>query len=457
MTTDLGLSGFDRWAPSDAVIAAEIAVAGAAMQSKTALEEASELVTAEDFFSPARSVFAAALALLADGKPVDPTSVFGELTARGDAERVGGGTYLGKLMEHAAIGGSVTYHARRIAADARRRRIHLACSQGIQVAEGADWDAETDVDRIRKLIDEAAASRDAHRDTDLVDVVTELLDELENPPTALVGVAPPYLDLERDYIPTFKPGQLIVIAARPSVGKSLVAVDIARSVALRDGQRAVLFTLEMSKKEVLSRMFAAEASVKHDHITSRRVSPDDLEKISQASWRVTESPLVIDDSPNCSLEHIRSRLRSLSRTGETGIVIIDYLQLLKSPAKIDIREQQVAAQSRGLKLMAREFGVPIVLLAQLNRGPTQRADAVPRMSEIRESGAVEQDADIVILLHREDFYEPESKRAGEVDLIIEKNRGGKRGTVTLAHQLHYSRFVDMAGYAPPGRPNLYAV
>lgn len=440
MTEKVELAG---WAPKDGILAAEMAVVGAAIQSKEALEEAAELVGPDDFFSPSGAVFAAALALLEDGKPIDPTAVLGELQAREELTRVGGAAHLIALVEHAARAGAVTYHARRVAADARRRRINLACHRGIQATENAGWDPETDVDVVRKLIDEAAAERDSHKDTDLVDVVNELLDELENPPLALTGVAPPYLDLERDYIPTFKPGQLVVIAARPSVGKSLVAVDIARSAALRDGQRAVLFTLEMSKKEVLSRLFSAEATVRHENITGRKVTPAELEKISRASWRVTESPLIIDDSPNCSLEHIRSRLRTLSRAGDLGVVIVDYLQLLKSPAKIDIREQQVAAQSRGLKLMAREFNVPIILLAQLNRGPTQRADAVPRMSEIRESGAVEQDADIVILIHREDFYEPESKRAGEVDLIVEKNRGGKRGTVTLAHQLHYSRFADM--------------
>lgn len=440
MTQGIELTG---WAPSDAVIAAEVAVVGAVIQSKAALEEAADLVGVEDFFSPARPVFAAALALLMEDKPIDPTAVFGELAARGDAERVGGGTYLATLMEHAASAGSMSWHARHVADDARRRRIHLACSQGIQLAENAGWDADVDIDRIRKTIDEAAAARAAHQDTELVGVVNELLDELENPPATLTGVVPPYLDMEREYIPTFKPGQLVVIAARPSVGKSLVAVDIVRSAALRDGQRAVLFTLEMSRKEVLARLFSAEATVRHENITSRNVTPAELEKISKASWRVTESPLIIDDSPNCSLEHIRSRLRTLSRAGDLGIVVVDYLQLLKSPAKIEIREQQVAAQSRGLKLMAREFNVPIVLLAQLNRGPTQRADAIPRMSEIRESGAVEQDADIVILIHREDFYDPECKRAGEVDLIVEKNRGGKRGTVTLAHQLHYSRFADM--------------
>lgn len=435
----------EGWEPNAGVVASEMAVVGAVIQSRQALDEATELVAAEDFFSISGMVFAAACKVVANERPLDPAAVLGELAASGDLERVGGGGYLGTLMEHAAPAGSVAWHARTVAEDGRRRRIHLALSKARSVTEGQAWDAEADIDLIRKLIDDAAADRNAYQETDLVDAVNELLDELENPPPT-VGVTPPYLDLKRELIPAFKPGQLIVVAARPSVGKTLVAADIARTAALRDGQRTVLFTLEMSKKEILARMFAAEATVLYSKIVERKVTPEDLEKISKASWRVTSAPLIIEDAPHCTVEHVRSRLRTLLRGGPVDMVIIDYLQLLDPSPKIQVREQQVAAQSRALKQMAREFGVPIVILAQLHRGSGQKNDAPPRMSEIRESGAVEQDADVVILLHRPDFYEPVGPRTGEVDLIVDKNRGGRRGTVTLAHQLHYSRFTDMAHY-----------
>ncbi|MET8985899.1 DnaB-like helicase C-terminal domain-containing protein [Nonomuraea wenchangensis] len=433
----------EGWEPNAGVVASEMAVAGAVIQSRQAFDEADELVAADDFFSVAGMVFAAACKVIAGERPLDPAGVLNELSASGDLEKVGGGAYLATLMEHAAPVASVAWHARKVAGDGRRRRIHLALSRARGVTESQAWDPEADIDLIRKMIDEAAADRNAYQEVELVDAVNELLDELEDPP-ASVGVVPPYLDLERDAIPAFKPGQLVVVAARPSVGKTLVAADIARTAALRDGKRTVLFTLEMSKKEILGRIFAAEATVLYSKIVDRKVTPEELEKITQASWRVTSSPLIIEDSPHCTVDHVRSRLRTLARTGPIDIVIIDYLQLLEPPAKIEIRQEQVAAQSRALKQMARDFGVPIIVLAQLNRGAAQKADAVPRMSEIRESGAVEQDADIVILLHRPDFYEPECPRAGEVDLIVDKNRAGRRGVVTLAHQLHYSRFADLA-------------
>jgi replicative DNA helicase len=432
----------EGWEPHAGVIASEMAVAGAVIQSRQAFDEATELVAADDFFSIAGMVFAAVCKVVAAEQPLDPAGVLNELGSSGDLERVGGGAYLATLMEHAAPLSSVAWHARKIAGDGRRRRIHLALSRARSVTESEAWDPEADIDLIRKMIDEAAADRNAYQEVDLVDAVNELLDELENPPPN-VGIVPPYLDLE-SVIPAFKPGQLITVAARPSVGKTLVAADIARTAALRDGKRTVLFTLEMSKKEILGRIFAAEATVLYSKLVERAVTPEELEKVTKASWRVTASPLIIEDSPHCTVDHVRSRLRTLARTGPIDIVIIDYLQLLDPPSKVEIREQQVAMQSRALKQMARDFGVPIVVLAQLNRAAAQKGDSVPRMSEIRESGAVEQDSDIVILLHRPDFYEPESPRAGEVDLIVDKNRAGRRGVVTLAHQLHYSRFADMA-------------
>ncbi|MFI6594930.1 replicative DNA helicase [Nonomuraea sp. NPDC050536] len=421
------------------------------------MEEAAELLEVDDFFSVAGYVYAAAMALLGDGKPVDPAAVFGEVQTRGHLERVGGGAYLGSLIEHAAKAGSVSYHARRIAADGLRRRMNLACSTALQVTEGRAWDAETDVDLIRKLIDEAAARRVGTEPGDVSAGMMALLDDLENPPAVTPGVAPPYLDLEM-LLTSFQAGQLIVVGARPSVGKSTLAVDVARTAAIRDGHRTIIFTLEMSEREVLQRMVSAEAKVNLSTIRAYKVNELELERIAKAAAHISGAPLTIDDQPGCSLERIRARLRTLSRTGPIGIVIIDYLQLI-TPPKVPNREQEIAAITRGLKLLAMEFKVPIMLLSQLNRGPEQRADKKPVASDLRESGATEQDADVIILLHRDDAYDPECARAGEADLIVAKNRNGPRATITVASQLHYSRLVDMAPNqpAPQGRPDLRVV
>jgi replicative DNA helicase len=447
----------DTWGPGPAVLAAEDAVAGAVIQSRTALEEVAELLQPDDFFGVAGYVYAAALELLNDGKPIDPTAVLGQLQALGHLDKIGGGVYLATLIEHAAFASSVSYHARRVAADGLRRRMNLACSTALKVSESKAWDAEADVDLIRKLIDDAASRRLGVEPGDVSAGMIALLDDLENPPAVTPGVAPPYMDLET-LIPSFQAGQLIVVGARPSVGKSTLAVDVARTAALRDGHRTVIFTLEMSEREVLQRMVSAEAKVNLSTIRAYKVNDLELERIAQAGARISGAPLTIDDQPGCSLERIRARLRSMARTGPIGIVIIDYLQLMTAP-KANNREQEVAALTRGLKLLAMEFQVPIMLLSQLNRGPEQRTDKKPVASDLRESGAVEQDADVIILLHRDDAYEPECPRAGEADLIVAKNRNGPRATVPVAAQLHYSRLVDMAkpDPTPAVRPDLRVV
>ncbi|YCK35156.1 replicative DNA helicase [Actinomadura sp. ATCC 39365] len=432
----------DGWAPSPGIVAAEMAVVGAAMQWREALDDVAEIVTHEDFYSPAGIVYAAAATLADDGRPLDPTAVLDVLAAAGDLERVGSGAYLHTLMQHAAVGGSWRYHARRVAADARRRRLHLACQRGQQVTKSPAWDDDADPDLIRKLIDEAAVRPGDRVEFDVSGEMAALLDDLESPPPAPAGVVPPFQDLAH-LLTVFQPGQLIVVGARPSVGKSTLAVDIIRKAAIRDGQLSVLMTLEMRQREVLQRMASAEAGVSLHAIRANRVEQGHLERLVEAGTRISGAPLVVDDRSGCSLEHVRATLRSLSRQGGAKLVVIDYLQLM-TPPKAQNREQEVAMLSRGLKLLAGEFEVPVVLLSQLNREAEKRSDGRPKPSDLRESGAVEQDADVIILLHREDAHDNESARAGEADLIVAKNRNGPVATITVAHQLHYSRFVDMA-------------
>lgn len=457
MSIDIGLADFDDWAPSDAVIAAEIAVAGAVIQSQNALTEAMDLLQADDFFSAARYVFAAAVALLNDRKPIEATAVFVELQARGDAARVGGGEYLGKLLHHAAAGASVSHYAKQVVEDAQRRRMRTALQQGEQLTEGGTWDVDA-VDQIRKLVDEAAARRIGERPRDVSQDMIELLNDLENPPAVVPGIIPPYADLAH-LIASFQDGQLGVIAGRPAMGKSILASDIARAAAIRDGHTTILFSVEMSRREVLQRMASAEAKVSLNSIRGYTVTPEDLAKVSQHAGAISGAPLIVDDSRPCTLEHVRSQLRWLSRSGPIGVVIIDYLQIMTAP-KMPIREQEISALTRELKLLAGEFKTPIIALSQLNRESEKRVDKRPVASDLRESGAIEQDADWVILVHRDDAYDPTCARAGEADLIVAKNRNGPTGTVNVASQLHYARFVDMASdytQAPTGRPNLHAV
>jgi replicative DNA helicase len=225
---------------------------------------------------------------------------------------------------------------------------------------------------------------------------------------------------------------------------SALALDFARSATIRHGLPTVVFSLEMGRNEITMRLLSAEARVPMHIMRTGQMSDEDWGRLAKRMSEVADAPLFIDDSPNMSLMEIRAKCRRLKQRHDLKLVIIDYLQLMSSPKRTESRQQEVSEMSRSLKLLAKELQVPVVALSQLNRGPEQRQDKKPMLSDLRESGSIEQDADVVILLHREDAYERESPRAGEADLIIAKHRNGPTATVTVAFQGHYSRFVDMA-------------
>jgi replicative DNA helicase len=225
---------------------------------------------------------------------------------------------------------------------------------------------------------------------------------------------------------------------------STLALDLARAASVKAGQTAVIFSLEMSRNEITMRLLSAEARVPLHSMRTGQMSEDDWTRLARRMSEVVDAPLFIDDSPNMSMMEIRAKCRRLKQRHDLRLVIIDYLQLMSSPKRVENRQQEVSDMSRQLKLLAKELDVPVVAVAQLNRGPEQRTDKRPLLADLRESGSIEQDADVVLLLHREDAYERESPRAGEADLIVAKHRNGPTATVTVAFQGHYSRFSDMA-------------
>ncbi len=227
------------------------------------------------------------------------------------------------------------------------------------------------------------------------------------------------------------------------MGKSTFAIDIARSAAIRNNATTCVFSLEMGRNEITMRLLAAEARIHLQKLRNGSLGDDDWQKLANTMGKISEAPLFIDDSPNMSLMEIRAKCRRLKQRHDLKLVVIDYLQLMSSGKRVESRQQEVSEFSRALKLLAKELEVPVIALSQLNRGPEQRTDKKPAMSDLRESGSIEQDADMVILLHREDAYEKESPRAGEADVIVAKHRNGPTDTITVAFQGHYSRFVDM--------------
>ena len=431
--------------PGDDVLASARAVLGSAIQSPAFAAEALAILAPRDFpRNVHRTVFEAVERLADAGQPVEPASVLSELARTGHLaslheEGLGhGGVYLHSLMQRA---GSVGYHAPRVLDGAHRDRIRAAIQACGALADSDGWDIGTHPDQIRKMVEDATSFAGTVALRPNSDAVTEVLAAVEQRKDP--GLTTGWRDLD-EAIGGLRPKELIVIGARPGVGKSVVALNIADHVGTRLGLPVLFASIEMTEAELTQRRISAAARVPLHHIVRHQVADADWEKISRAMDRLMDTALHIDDTPSQSLAHIRSQLRTMARTGkEARLLVIDYLGFITAP-RAESRQQAVAELARQCKNIAREFAVPVILLAQLNRGPATRQDKRPALTDLRESGEIEQSADIVILLHREDAYEPESPRAGEIDFLVPKNRQGAQCTITLAFQGHYARVVGMA-------------
>ena len=286
----------------------------------------------------------------------------------------------------------------------------------------------------------------------LKDVMESTVDEIEasgHRGEGMTGVPTGFYELD-ELTHGLHPGQMIVIAARPAVGKSTFALDFARSAAIKNNLATVMFSLEMGRNEIAMRLLSAEATIGLQDLRKGTIKDEQWSKIATTMGRMNDAPLFIDDSPNMSLMEIRAKCRRLKQQHDLKLVILDYLQLMSSGKKVESRQQEVSEFSRALKLLAKELQVPVIALSQLNRGSEQRQDKRPMVSDLRESGSIEQDADMVILLHREDVYDKESPRAGEADILIAKHRNGPTKDIVVAFQGHYSRFANMAADAGGG-------
>jgi replicative DNA helicase len=373
-------------------------------------------------------------------------TVAAELTKRGELARVGGAPYLHTLVASVPTAANAGYYARIVAELAILRRLVQAGTRIVQLGYATDGgDVEEIVNSAQAEVYAVADQRSSEDYLPLRDLVGPTIDELQRieSKTGDDGAVPTG-NTDLDALTNgLHPGQMVIIAARPAIGKSTIALDICRNAAIRNNQAAVIFSLEMGRTEITMRMLSAEAGVSLKHMREGSLRDDEWQRIVGASGRAHDAPLFIDDSPNMSMMEIRAKCRRLKQNNDLKLVAVDYLQLMTSGKRVESRQQEVSEFSRALKLLAKEIEVPVIAVAQLNRGPEQRGDKKPMMSDLRESGSLEQDADVVMLLHREDAYEKEHPRAGEADIIVAKQRSGPTGTVTVAFQGHYSRFVDM--------------
>jgi replicative DNA helicase len=443
--SEYGSSPYDRTPPQDAL--AEQSVLGAMLLSKDAIADVVEVLRGADFYKPAhQTIYDAILDLYGRGQPADAITTLDVLRSNGELSRVGGGAYLHNLIALVPTAANAGYYAAIVHDKAVLRRLVEAGTRITQMGYAADADADDLVDRAQAEIygvTDRRASEDYHV---LGDVMGATLDEIEaigNRGGGMIGVPTGFADLDQ-LTNGLHAGQMIVLAARPAVGKSTMGLDIARSASIHHGLASVIFSLEMGRNEITMRLLSAEAQVALHKMRSGTLSDDDWNRLARTMSSVAEAPLFIDDSPNMTMMEIRAKCRRLKQRHGLRLVVIDYLQLMTSGRKVESRQQEVSEFSRSLKLLAKELEVPVIAISQLNRGSEQRQDKRPQLSDLRESGSIEQDADMVVLLHREDMYERESPRAGEADFIVAKHRNGPVDTITVAFQGHYSRFVDMA-------------
>jgi replicative DNA helicase len=438
-------SAGDRTPPQD--MAAEQSVLGSMLISKDAVAEVSEVLAGNDFYRPSHEVIHDVIIdLFGRGEPVDMITVAAELQRRGELAKVGGASYLHTLAANVPIAANAEFYAQIVHEKAILRRLVEAGTRIAQFGYAGEGQVDDIVDRAQAEIYQITDKRSSDDYSPLSDIMEGVLDEIEaisNRDAGLYGVPTGFADLD-DLTNGLHSGQMIIVAARPAMGKSTLALDLCRSASIANNMTSCFFSLEMTRSEITMRLLSAEAKIPLNHIRNGNMQEGDWDKLARHMGKVSSAPMFIDDSPNMTMMEIRAKARRLKQRHDLKLIVIDYMQLMSSGRKVESRQLEVSEFSRQIKLLAKELELPIIALSQLNRGPEQRADKRPMMSDLRESGSLEQDADMVILLHRDDVYEKESTRPGEADLIVAKHRNGATRDITVAFQGHYSRFVDMA-------------
>jgi replicative DNA helicase len=437
----------DRTPPHD--LLAEQSAIGGMLLSKDAVADVIETVRGVDFYIPKHEIiFEAVLNLYSHGEPTDVIAVTDELTKTGEIVRAGGAEYLHTLTGLVPTAANAGFYASIVAEKAVLRRLVEAGTRIVQMGYASEGEVVDLVNNAQAEIYGVTGGVESEDYVPLSEAITAATDEIDaaaGRDGQMIGVPTGFADLDA-LTNGLHPGQLIILAARPAIGKSTLALDIARAASVHHDMPTIVFSLEMGRSEIAMRLLSAEASIPLQSMRKGTIHAQDWSTLASVRGRIADAPLYIDDSPNMTLVEIRAKCRRLKQKVGLKMVIIDYLQLMTSGKRVESRQQEVSEFSRALKLLAKEIGVPVIAISQLNRGPEQRADKKPMLSDLRESGSLEQDADMVILLHRESAYEKDSPRQGEADLIIAKHRNGPTDTITVGFHGHFSRFVDL----PPG-------
>ncbi len=422
----------------------EESVLGAVLLSEDAVNEVMDRIHPEDFYVPAHQAIFEAMRELFDGnQAIDAVTVSEALRRKGELEKVGGVTYLARLVDIVPSTSNVVYYAGVVEEHAKRRELIRAGSVVTDIAFDIDEEIITVLDRAEQAVLGVAEKRTSQTLLEVGPMFSDLLEkieELEATGSELTGLSTGYVDLDKK-LAGLQPANLIVIAARPAMGKSSLATGIAINAA-QQGESVAIFSLEMSKEEIVQRILSSVGKVDSMKLRSGQLGPL-WQKVVDAAGKMYKAPIFIDDSPVVTVTDIRAKCRRLKRKQGLSLVIVDYLQLMQATTR-ENRQQEISEITRNLKNLARELEVPIIAVSQLNRSLESREDKRPRLSDLRESGSIEQDADVVMFIYRHEYYHPEEQeKRGMAEVIVSKHRAGSTGPVELTFQPEFTRFANL--------------
>ena len=435
-----------RIPPND--VEAEQAVLGSMLVDKDAVLTVLEILKVEDFYRNEHAeIYGAILDLYEAGKPIDLLTLKEQLRIRGKYDVVNGFEYLASLTNPMYSIANVEDYANIVWEKSILRKLIKASNKISKESYEALDDATAITERAEKeifnIVQRKSSSYALIKDV-LVDTFNNL-EELANRPEGVIGIPSGFIDLDNRTL-GFMPGQLIIIAARPAMGKSAFALNVLANAAIRAKKSVVYFSLEMSKEELTSRVLASEAMVDSQKIRSGKLEDEDWISLTNASGTLSEAKIILDDTSGFTPIELRAKCRKLKMEHDIGLVVIDYLQLMDASKVSASRQADISEISRSLKVLAREIGVPIIALSQLSRAPEQRPDHRPMLSDLRESGSIEQDADMVMFLYRDDYYNPDTDKKNIAEVILAKNRAGSTGTTELLWLNQYTKFVNLDKY-----------
>ncbi|MFC4736240.1 replicative DNA helicase [Bacillus daqingensis] len=435
----------DRTPPQN--IEAEQAVLGAIFLDPQALVTASERLMPEDFYRVQHSrIYEVMLELSDKGEPVDLVTLIDDLNQRGWLEEVGGVSYLGELANTVPTAANVHYYTQIVEEKSLLRRLIRVATNIASESYSAEDEVDAILNEAEKSILDVSRRQSSGEFVDIKDVLIEAFDKIEllqHTAGEVTGVPTGFVELDR-ITAGFQKNDLVIVAARPSVGKTAFALNISQNVATKTDENVAIFSLEMGADQLVMRMLCAEGNIDAQRLRTGRLEDEDWQRLTMAMGSLSKAGIYIDDTPGIKVKEIRSKCRKLKQESGLGMIMIDYLQLIQGDARSsEGRQQEVSEISRELKGLARELEVPVIALSQLSRGVESRQDKRPMMSDIRESGSIEQDADIVAFLYRDDYYDQESEKKDIIEIIIAKQRNGPVGTVELAFVKEFNKFVNL--------------